>query len=42
MLDLLAVVLDLPSVDREIRLLDLFRRASEEHKYKCFLLCFSP
>ena len=39
MLDLLALVLDLPSVDREIRLLDLFRRASEEHKYKCFLLC---
>ena len=39
-LDLLALVLDLPSVDWEIQLLDLFRWASEEHKYKCFL-CFS-
>ena len=39
-LDLLALVLNLPSVDWEIQLLDLFRWASEEHKYKC-LLCFS-
>ena len=42
MLDLLALVLDLPSVDREIRLLDLFRRATKEHKYECFLPWFSP
>lgn len=39
-LNLLALVLDLPLVDREIRLLDLFRRASEEHKYNLSVSCY--